>query len=149
MKPWSHYKVVGVKYPDQYAYQQQLIDEINNTPMTAAQRKAALAEVDSHVCKWFDEAVRPWNAERQRLEDEFWADARAELVYDKLLTDRGVATLEYLAYQRGRASGYAAVYEVLQGLAELVENLCGEFLGFVPEGAAPEAAPEGGDASDK
>lgn len=134
MKPFAYYRTVIAEYPDRYKFKQKLVDDINNTPMTAAQREAALARVDAAVTEWFKEAIKPYQEESGRLEQEFWDDCREELGYGDMLTPAGLSALEYYAYEKGHAHGFSSVYDELTSVVNLMKRLRGEFRGFMPEG---------------
>lgn len=123
MKPFEDYLPKETEYPDRYAYTKVLLDEIDSTPMTAADRALAIKGVSERVNKWFREQVKPYNNESRRLEGEFWCDCRADLGYDEFLNEDGCQELEHYAWQEGHSSGFPEVYNVLCELAVLAERL--------------------------
>lgn len=123
MKSFDYYSTNSVEYPNQSEYRKRLVQVINDTPMTAAERDEALEWVHEEARIWFKEAVKPYREEAARLEREFWQDCRGELGYDSFLNSDGVAALEYAAYERGHSAGYSDIYCCLIELAELAEKL--------------------------
>lgn len=125
MKDFDYYSDRNVKaeYPDRRGYKKKLIEEIDNTPMTTDQRTAAMSKVEQRVREWFNEAVKPYYKERNRLAEEFWKDAREELGYDQYLNDDGVRALEAKAWEDGHSAGFSEVFCHLQELESFVEDI--------------------------
>jgi hypothetical protein len=123
MKPFDYYSNIGVPYPDHHAYRKQLIDAIDNTPMTAADRTKAMAEVSKQVLAWMNEQSKPYRNAQAALIAEFWDDCRNELGYHNLLNESGVAALESKAYEDGHSSGFGEVYQRLDELVELTKRI--------------------------
>lgn len=122
MKGWDEYQT-KLPYPDAGAKRNELTDAINNQLLTNDDRKARLNLVSDQVNAWFKEAVKPYNEDRNRLEQEFWDDCRADIGYDAFLNEDGIAELESAAYQDGHSAGYSEVYGCLVRLSELAEKL--------------------------
>jgi hypothetical protein len=125
MKDWNCYSANTIGYPSKSDYRDQLIAEINNRPLTAAARTAALATVPERVRDWFNEAILPYRQEQARLNSEFWADCRADLGYDKFLDVKGISRLEAHAWEDGHSAGYSEVYGELSKLVSLIEDIKG------------------------
>lgn len=123
MKDWDYYSIIDAKYPCRGDYKRSLIERIENTPMTKAERDEQMGSLSRAVNEWFMEAVKPYNAEVARKTGEFWADARAELGYDKLFTAKGVAALEHAAWEQGHSAGFSDVWCCLCDLVELAQTL--------------------------
>lgn len=127
MKDWLYYsKPNHLSYfgwEEQKAYKASLLAEINETPMTAAERKEALAAVRCRVNQHATEQNRPYRTAEAALEREFWLDARAELGYDKFLTPEGVAALEAKAWDDGHSSGFSEVFFCLGDLTDFCHRI--------------------------
>ena len=126
MKDFAYYSTPKTKYfgyEEEVAYKQSLLDEINDTPMTAKKREKALADVKQRVREHVAEQNKPYNEEQKKLTQEFWEDARDELGYTAFLSVKAQQALEYLAYERGHSSGYAEVYCQLQDFAEFAKAI--------------------------
>jgi len=117
MKKFEYYnEPTGVEhfgYQYEKDYTQKRKDEINNTPMTTADRDKALKELKTEVREHMQEKNKPYNTAGRALVEEFWADAREELGYDGFLTPEGVSKLESKAYEDGHAYGFSDVFSKL------------------------------------
>lgn len=127
MKHFDYYSTISTPWPNQIERARERRKEIDDTPMTQAQRVNAHSLVITEVREWFKEAVKPYNQEKARLNAEFWADCREELGYDEFLTDWGVRLVEAEAYERGHSYGYAEIFSALIILVQFVETLKGQF----------------------
>ena len=132
MKDWNYYREpAGIPYfgyEETKAFENGLRAEINDKPMTAAQRETALADVKRQVREHAAEQNKPYNEAKAKLEQEFWADAREELGYTDFLNDEGVSALEYKAYEDGHSSGFPEIFCQLQDLVTFAEKIvkCGK-----------------------
>lgn len=117
---FSKYKN-NITYPSRIEYRKRLISEINDTPLTVADREAKMNMVNGLVNAWWSEAARPYNEEEARLLTLFWADCRADLGYDAFLNATGVAAVENKAWADGHANGLSSVYERLSDYVELLD----------------------------
>lgn len=124
MRDWPYYTAPTAKY---HGYEKelaaQLRREIDETPMTAAQREKALKEMTSKVRERLRELNKPHQDEQSRLDAEFWRDAREELGYGKLVAEAGLGVIEGEAYERGHSSGYSEIYNCLLSLIDFVGRL--------------------------
>lgn len=126
MKVFSYYSTVNIPYfgyDDSVAYRDRLLAEINDTPMTAKDRDAAIKEVKEKVSKYTLEQNAPYREKEGKLHDEFWEDCREEYGYTSFLTEKGWAKLESLAWENGHASGFLDVYYQLGELCEFAEHI--------------------------
>ena len=129
MKPFDYYSNNPVKYPtfqERDDYKTQLKKEIDDTPLTTADRFTALGQLSAKVAAHFDSQVQKANAEESRLRDEFFADARVELGYADILTEKGMRVVESWAWERGHAGGYSDIYSSLCNLSDFVSQIKGE-----------------------
>ena len=122
MKNFEYYSDNKEPYHDSFRIKKQLIDQINNEPLTVKEREEKLKEVTKEALTICKELNAPYHLEAQRLDMEFWDDARESLGYVDLLTAEGVQRLESKAYEDGHAYGYPSVYEKLQDLVEFLEE---------------------------
>lgn len=127
MKDFDYYSKTDEKYHDSFTIKKQLIEQINNEPLTVAQREERLKGVSKEVIQIAKELNAPYFLEKSRLDMEFWDDARESLEYKTLLTPAGVQKLESKAYEDGHAYGYSSVYERLQDLVGFLEDIRKEF----------------------
>lgn len=119
---FDKYKVPeSIGYPDQWAYRSKLLEEINNTPMTAKERDQATMAVPGKAHAWFLEAVKPYTKAEQVVHTAFINDCRQELGYGGWLHPKGCAAMEQLAWDMGHSSGYSEVYNMLLSLVPLAE----------------------------
>lgn len=125
MKNWDYYTPAppAYGYHEETAYIAALRAEIHNTPMTTAEREAALAEVKNTAAKHKLEQLAPYQQERQHLIAEFWRDACDELGYDEFLTPEGVAILQSKAWEDGHSSGFSEVFWHLQDLTDFCRQI--------------------------
>lgn len=126
MKDFSYYrdcKSPYLTYEQKKEYKEGLIAQINSEKLTAAERDRKLADVKRLVMAYETEYNKEWREEKEKLEGEFWADARAELKYDTWLNKDGVSALEYKAYEDGHSSGYSEIYYHLCELTEFAEKI--------------------------
>lgn len=120
---FSQFSQIDVEYPDRHAYAKALREEIDNTPMTAKEREEAIKKISERSFNWFNEAVKPYLAEKAKKEEDFWRRCREHFGYDKYLTETGVSKLEYEAYDRGHSAGFSEVYCELCRLVEFIESI--------------------------
>lgn len=127
MKDWNYYRnPVGVRYmsgEELNQYRTQLLEEINNKPMTAAEREEALKQLPARVLEYQREQNAPYIEAAAELEREFWRDVREELGYDQFLTEAGVSVLEAEAYERGHSAGFSEIYNCMRGLVEFCRKI--------------------------
>jgi hypothetical protein len=129
MKPWEYYKepknVAFFGFKEQKEFKDKLIAQINDQPLTANQRTSELATVNRRAADHFKEMNRPYNEAKTALTNEFWVDARAELGYQRFLTNEGVAFIELKAYEDGHSHGFSEIYSKLSDLVEFAEKVIG------------------------
>jgi len=127
MKNWEYYNkpkdIEYFGYEEKKAFEKALLDEINNSPMTAAEREEALANVKKQVVAHVNEQNKPYREAAAKLQAEFWADAREDLGYDDFLTKKGVEILESKAYEDGHSSGFSEIYGHLQDLTDFCQKI--------------------------
>lgn len=123
MKPFEFYSTIEAKYPDYNGYKRELRKQIDESPMTAAERKAAIEEIPGKVHNWYAREVAPYNAEQAEKMLIFWQDCRKELGYDQFLSLAGCGVLESYAWEQGHSAGFSEVYNYLIDLAELAKTL--------------------------
>ena len=128
MKEFDYYSKNKEKYHDSFTIKRQLTEQINNEPLTVAQREKKLESVSKEAIQIAKELNAPYFLEASRLDMEFWDDARESLEYKSLLTPAGVQKLESKAYEDGHAYGYAEVYSKLQDLVRFLEDIRTDFL---------------------
>lgn len=122
MKEFDYYSRNPEKYHDSFSIKKQLIEQINNEPLTVTQREGKLKNVSKEAIQIAKELNAPYFLEASKLDMEFWDDARESLEYKSLLTPTGVQKLESKAYEDGHAYGYAEVYSKLQDLLEEIKT---------------------------
>lgn len=120
---YDNYKPLPLPFTsqDRLNLKVQLLKEIDETPLTKAERDAALKGINEKVAtvaKERNAAVIKRNRER---EQQFWIDARQELGYDQMLTKKGVEILEAWAYEEGHSYGLQDVYCYLIEVTEILE----------------------------
>lgn len=126
MKDLTYYSTIGIPYfgyDESVAYRNKLITEINDTPMTANDRDAAIKEVKAKVTRHALEQNAQYKQKEGALLDEFWADCREEYDYTRFLTEAGWARLESLAWENGHSGGFSDVYYQLGELCEFAEHI--------------------------
>lgn len=125
MKPWNEYKVDTEKfpYPSRREYRKKLQQELDEQPLTKAARQEAEKDLDRLSREWFNEAIKPHQAEDQRLTAMFWEDAREELGYRKYLNSAQIGALEAKAYEDGHAHGFSSIFEQLTDLDEFLTTI--------------------------
>lgn len=123
MKYFDYYSTVDVGHPDVRAVRAALVKKIEETPMTAAQRKEELGKVAA-IARTIvgPEMDRYCDAQKAKVA-EFWNHCRAELGYDKFLSADAVSALESYAYEHGHSSGFGEVYGYLMDLTELARRI--------------------------
>lgn len=122
MKDWKYYSTPVFPYcgfKEEQEYREKIIAEINDVPMTASEREAALKEVTARVRKYRQEQNKPYKEAQAKLDQEFWQDARDELGYAEFLSAEGVSAIEAKAWEDGHISGYSEVYSHLADLVDL------------------------------
>lgn len=124
MKDFEYYSNPTAEYyPNIKEYKQKMIDEINQSKMTAVERELALAELPKLVREHRIAVNKPYQEEKAKLTDEFWKDAREELGYEKILNKEGVQALESMAWEDEHAHGFASVFARLEELTDFVKVL--------------------------
>jgi hypothetical protein len=130
MKNFDEYKVPNDEfwgYEAKASFKRDLIEEIDNTPLTSVERKKKLAAVNKIVA---DKRAAMDNAahEKQReLSKMFWADADEELGYSSFLDEHGVRKLEALAYNDGHSHGFSEIYHMLSKYCEFLQDMRDHF----------------------
>lgn len=119
---WNDY-MPTTPLPDKHAYREMRVQQIKNERMTEQERHDAMIALKTEVHEWYQKAVRPRREEEARLDNEFYADCRAEFGYDSWLTEEGCKELESYAYSEGHSSGHSGVYGELCDLVPMVERL--------------------------
>ena len=123
MKDFDYYRTNKHEYHDTYFVKRNLKKELDQIPLTVEDRKKREVEISSIAIAEAKKLNQPYHVEQQRLQAEFWADAREDIGYDKYLNEEGVNILESAAYDRGHSGGYADTFSVLEKLADLYERL--------------------------
>lgn len=119
---FDKYRIIE-KYPDRIKYQAELIEKINNCLMTKADRDKEIALVPKKAGEWLIEAVKPYNKQAADIDNQFWADCRAELGYDKNYTENQCLIIQGEAYERGHSAGYEEIYICLQDILFFCDKL--------------------------
>ncbi len=128
MKDFSYYNSV----PDDTPYyggeycrniRKKAVEEIDNRPLTTADRVRLLKEIEPEITKQVAELNKSYYEARRKRDAEFYADARESLGYDKFLNETGVALVQGYAYERGHSGGYSEIYYELSEITELLEKL--------------------------
>ena len=130
MKDWEYYstpKAAFFGYEAQKAYRDKIVAEIDNAPLTAADRRAAMDGVKKRVRDYITEMNKPYHAEMRQLQDEFWKDAQRELGYCEWLDNNGVSIIESKAWEQGHAGGLSEVYYHLCELCGFLTDIRGCF----------------------
>jgi len=127
MKSFGYYKQTNLPYFGRFDsdYGKKLIKEINDSSMTSQERIDALNGVDVKVRDYCKELNKPYNDAKDRLEAEFWKDAREDLGYTDFLNEVGVSTLESKAWEDGHAYGFHDVYLHLSELTDFARKIIG------------------------
>ncbi len=131
MKDWDYYRVPNEEYCSYEQEQEilkQLIEEINNTPLTALEREKRLKDVKRIVREKVAEIEAPAKEKQAKLTEEFWQDARDDLGYSDWLTPEGQSKLESKAYEEGHSSGYLEVYYKLTELSDFLSDMKNHFI---------------------
>lgn len=126
MKDWSYYRNAEVPYHGydyQKEYRDSLVRSINDTPMTAVDRKLALNKVSDQVREHMREVNQQYNEAVRAKIEEFWADAQAELAYNFYLDEEGVALLQSKAYEAGHSGGFASIFAELEDLVDFAQQI--------------------------
>lgn len=121
MKDFDYYRYRADEVlPSLSEKKRELIYDIDQQRLTAEERRVALADAPIKARAWFNEAIKPYREAERKLQEEFWADCREDLGYDKFLGPKGVAALEGKAWEDGHAHGFYDVYNHLSELCDLV-----------------------------
>lgn len=123
MKDFDYYRVPNGHYWDyesKTAFRKAFIDEINSTPLTAAEREKKLKEVPSLVREKDAEMNKPARDRQVILDAEFWADAREDCGY---YSDAVWKIICSEAYDQGHAYGYSEIYSKLVDITEFVDKI--------------------------
>ncbi len=127
MKDWDYYQTpVGIDpftYNDRNRYRKQLLDEINDEPLSAFVRNSRIKDLPNKVTAYAQERNRPYHAAVAALKEEFWTDCREELGYQKRLGPKAVATLEQKAWDDGHDLGYSEIFSKLEELVDFVNEM--------------------------
>jgi hypothetical protein len=126
MKNLDYYSDVKAKYlsyEERKAYEDNLINQINNEKLTLEERKEKLKEVKAKVREYEKEYNKEYSEQVQNLTGEFWQDIREELGYDQILNEDGCRFFESEAYERGHAYGFSSIYSEAQDLMTFLEGV--------------------------
>jgi hypothetical protein len=93
MKQWSEYKA-EVRKPNKEEYLDGLLDVIHNQKLTTQERTDAILNAKKEAERWYQETNKKIIEESIEKADSFWLDCRAELGYDKFLSEQGCRLLE-------------------------------------------------------
>jgi len=107
-------------YPSLSHTKAAILAELDNVPMTKAQRIDAEQNASKVAKARHHELLADFHAEERRLTDLFFADAHDELgigYLPKTVLDK----LDAMAWDRGHSAGYHEVWNALQDLAELAQ----------------------------
>lgn len=116
---WSHEAERDFKHD--------LIDEINNTPLTELDRKERLAAVKQIVINKRIAMNKVAHEKQRELNKMFWIDADEDLGYSNFLDEDGVRKLEALAYEDGHSHGFYEIYQVLSKYCDFLRDMRGHF----------------------
>jgi hypothetical protein len=105
-------------YPSLSVTKAALLVELDDVPMTKAQRIEAGQNATNTARARHKEIMDAYNAEERRLHDLFFADAHDELAIAYLPLSV-LEKLDKMAWERGHSSGYNEVYSHMCDLAEL------------------------------
>lgn len=123
MRDWKYYETNTVPLPDKRAKEREMRDEINNTRMTATERRDAMAKVHEQLKEWYQLAYQPYEAEQDRLKEEFWVDCRNELGYGSKLSFAGCRIMEETAWRDSHSNGFSEVYSTLDKYWDLFTSV--------------------------
>lgn len=126
MKKFEYYnspKTPFFGFEESKRMRNKLIKEIDEKPMTKAERTEAIREVDNTVKKHAEKKNEFYREQCNVLEKEFWNDAREDLGYGKLFNEKGVKAIEHMAYERGHAYGFSSIYNELQEIVDFVKTV--------------------------
>lgn len=114
MKDWKEYECN--EHPPHRrlrdSYLQSLTENINNTRLTRCEYDSAISDAKKDADDWYNRKVREYNKELIDKYEEFLRDCRAELGYDKNLSDKGRAILEDNAQING--TSIEEIYNILK-----------------------------------
>lgn len=129
MKDFDYYQNPDMPYfgyEERKQYEQNLRNQINETPMTAYERQEALDQSWKDTREYSNKQNAPYVKKQKDLEQEFWIDAREELGYDQFLSEKGCAILEQKGWEDGHSSGFSEIYghlyDLTQFAREMIEN---------------------------
>lgn len=129
MKDWDYYEGLDIPYyglEEKRAYHDQLMKEIDDTPMTSQERLSARSKAMEQADARGEQENAPRLALLFRRQEEFWRDARAELGYADWLGEEGARLLEEKAQEGKVDEDYLdteAAFEELRWLMNLVRCL--------------------------
>jgi hypothetical protein len=109
-------------YPDGAAIRAKLQKEIDETPMTAAERTAASKDLIRLATAIFDEEIKPYREEERRLQEAFWLQCREDHRYGHY-SQTIIDIIEYEAYSRGHSAGYPEMYNCLYDIVDFVRAI--------------------------
>lgn len=107
-------------YPSLSDIKETIIAELDDVPMTKAQRIEAEQNAASTAKARHHELLAAFHAEERRLNDLFFSDAHDELAI-AYLPKPVLEKLDAMAWSRGHSAGYHEVYNAMCDLVELAE----------------------------
>lgn len=123
MKPWEEYQYNNDPYPSFQAIKRELLDEIDNTPMTKAQREEAGKAAVQKARDRCEEILAPIRKAEKELQATFWKDCREDLGYDKLMSADAVKVFEAFAEEEGHSNGFESIHNWLDRLTDLFKAI--------------------------
>lgn len=116
-------KVPYVSIKVQANYLKSILKKIDNEKLTTKERIKKEKQADVKANQWAKEQNQKYNANSNKLEEQFWKDCREDIGYNEYLNEKGCKHLENIAWDRGHAYGYQEVYNCLVELEELIYDI--------------------------
>lgn len=123
MKDWEYYSSPKAEYFSFSDVKREIKKQIDATPMTAEERRHAIADLGARARRIIDEKNKPYNEQQAALDAEFWRDAREEIGYGESLNEKQIGVIERKAWSDGHAHGYCEVFIHLQELSDFLDLL--------------------------
>lgn len=123
MKDFAYYSTVDAELPDARAVRAAMVKEINDTPMTDAQRKEAMGEVAAMSRTVMAPAMEKYRTAQEAKMREFWQHCRDDLGYPSFLSKSACDAIESFAWDKGHSAGFGEVYGYLSELSELAKRI--------------------------
>jgi hypothetical protein len=119
----GYYRAKSIKF-DYKGYEEELLDQLNNTPLTKADYDLALEKIKERVKDLKTQHLLQDRIETGRLLGEFWIDCEEEFGFSDF-PDEVKEFIHGKAYEEGHAYGFSEIANKYDDLVEFA-NVCKE-----------------------